>query len=156
MKLSEHFTLEELIASETAARLNIDNTPGPGELLNIRTYLVPGAEKARGFLGHPMLISSGFRSKLLNTKVPGSSDTSAHTLGFAIDFTCPGFGSPWDVCIALVEKSGIKFDQIIYESALNRYGKLTVWVHLSFDPRLRQLVTTKLPGQPYRAGLHQS
>jgi hypothetical protein len=31
MQLSEHFSLEELIASEVAARLGIDNTP-PAEM----------------------------------------------------------------------------------------------------------------------------
>ena len=29
MNLSEHFTLEELTASEVGARKGIDNTPGP-------------------------------------------------------------------------------------------------------------------------------
>lgn len=148
MRLSEHFTLEELIASDTASRLGIDNTPPDDALDNIRTFLVPGAEKVRTFLGKPMHINSGFRSKALNAAVPGSSDTSAHTLGFAIDFVCPEFGTPWDICHAIAEKSLIKFDQVIYE-----YGS---WVHISFDPRVRGMTLTKLAGQPYRRGFHQA
>jgi hypothetical protein len=146
MNLSEHFTLEELLHSDTAARLNIPNTPTDEDMLNIRSFLVPGLEKVRAFLGQPMMISSGYRSKELNAHTPGSSDTSAHTHGYAADCISPAFGDPWVVCNA-VAGSGIPFDQIIYE-----YGR---WMHISFDPRLRGLTTTKLAGQPYRAGFHK-
>ena len=35
MKLSPNFTLEELTRSDIAARLGIDNTPGPDALANL-------------------------------------------------------------------------------------------------------------------------
>jgi hypothetical protein len=146
MNLSEHFTLEELLHSDTAARIGIPNQPTPEDMLNIRTFLVPGLEKVRAILGQPIHISSGFRSVELNAHIPGSSNTSAHTHGFAADCLCPAFGDPWAICNAVAD-ADIKFDQIIYE-----YGQ---WMHISFDPRLRMLTTTKLAGQPYRAGFHK-
>jgi hypothetical protein len=36
MNLSENFTLEEMTASETAARHGIDNTPDNDVLMNLR------------------------------------------------------------------------------------------------------------------------
>src|SRR5690606_23101222 len=137
----------ELTVSETAARLGIDNTPTGRHMENMRNHLVPGMERVRALLGKPIIVSSGYRCPDLNAAIPGSSLTSAHTLGLAADFICPGYGSPWDICQAIAA-SDIQFDQLIYE-----YGQ---WVHISFDPRLRRLLTTKLAGQPYRNGLHQA
>lgn len=145
MKLSEHFTLEEITFSERAAREGIDNTPNEEQLHNIVTYLVPGLEQVRAFLGVPMFISSGFRSLMLNAVTPGSSDTSAHCKGFAADWVAPAFGSPYDICLKL-ETCQIVIDQVIYE-----YRR---WVHTSFDPRARALFETKLLGQPYQMGIH--
>jgi len=154
--LSPNFSLAELTKSATAEANGIDNSPEPWQLDNMRTHLAPCAEHARVILlNNSMLVSSGLRVSALNKIIPGSSDDSAHTKGYAIDFTCPKFGTPWDVCQKLVN-SDLKFDQIIYESVKNRYGKLTIWVHLSADPRQRMMILTKLPGQPYRSGLHRS
>lgn len=153
MKMSEHFTLNELTFSATAHAIGLNNTPPPEIFANMQNYLVPGAERARVILlNNAIIVSSGFRSKELNRLIPGSSDTSAHTLGYAIDFTCPGFGNPYQVCVALAE-SDLVFDQIIYESALDRYQNLTIWCHASFDPRARRMTLTKKPGQDYIPGL---
>ena len=35
MRLSKHFTLEEMTRSMVAARKGIDNTPGAGEIKNL-------------------------------------------------------------------------------------------------------------------------
>ncbi len=143
MRLSEHFDLSEYTTSQTAARHGIDNTPNAEQLKHL--YIAAaGMERVRTLLGKPILISSGFRSEELNAVVPGSSDTSAHTLGYATDFTSPGYGNVLRICQA-IKASDIKFDQLIYE-----YG---TWVHISFDPRMRGQILTKLSGQPYRTGL---
>lgn len=143
MQLSEHFTLEELTASSTAARLAINNVP-TGIVMGRLKLLAATLEQIRGQLGHPLIITSGYRSPALNAKVPGSSDTSAHTLGWAADFKCPGFGPPMAVCRALSE-SAIRFDQVILEYA--------TWTHVSIDPRFRREVLTKRANRPYEQGL---
>ena len=40
MQLSEHFTLEVLIASDSAARLNIDNTPPVFVIENLKRLCI--------------------------------------------------------------------------------------------------------------------
>jgi zinc D-Ala-D-Ala carboxypeptidase len=122
--LTDHFTIEEFTDSQTAARHNIPNVPPPAspERQNLqRTAKV--MEEVRTLLGDkPILISSGYRSARVNAKVGGSS-SSAHMHGLAVDFTCPGFGSPLAICKKLephMAKLGI--DQLIHE--------FNTWVHL--------------------------
>lgn len=129
--LSPHFTLEELTYSENAVRLSIDNSPTPAILTNLR-ILASNLEKVRVILWHPMLISSGYRCPELNAKTPGSSKTSAHMTGFAADFTCAGYGTPLAICKLLAQQL-TDFDQIIQEGS---------WVHISFAPENRKLLTT--------------
>lgn len=131
MKLSEHFNLNEFTISQTATRKGIDNTP-PEPVIERLRMLAATLERVRGLLGNsPIRISSGYRSKELNRAI-GSSDSSAHVLGYAVDFTCPIFGTPKEVANEIA-KSSIKFDQIIYEGT---------WIHLSVDPRNRREVLT--------------
>lgn len=141
MQLSEHFSLAEMTASETAARKGIDNTPGP-EVLAALKIAAKGMERVRGLLGQPIHVNSGYRSPALNRAI-GGSKTSAHCLGYAVDFICPGFGSPLEVCKA-INTSLIDFDQLIWEAG--------EWTHISFEPRLRHQVLT-MRGGKYLPGL---
>lgn len=130
MNLSAHFTLEELTRSDIALRKGIDNTPTDETVGNL-TDLAAALEQVRSFLGFPLYVNSAYRSPKVNTAV-GGSPTSAHCRGYAADFVSPQFGSPKEVCMAIME-SDLPFDQLIFEGT---------WVHLSVDPRLRGEVLT--------------
>lgn len=131
MMLSEHFNLNEFTASETATRKGIDNTP-PAVVTEKLRMLAATLEQVRSLLGNNSIrISSGYRCLALNRAI-GSGDLSAHVLGYAVDFTCPKFGTPKEVANKIAESS-IRFDQIIFEQK---------WVHLSVDPRNRREVLT--------------
>ncbi len=113
MQLSTNFSLEELVASDTAARSGIDNTPDADTLGRLR-LLARALESVREVLdGKPIHVNSGYRSLALNAKV-GSKSTSAHVSGLAADIVCPSFGRPIDVCRA-IRDSQIPFDQVILE-----------------------------------------
>lgn len=145
MNLSPHFTLDELIFSEYAARHNINNEPPERIVENLR-FLASKLEEVRAVLQAPMVVSSGYRSPALNDAVGGSL-TSQHRYGLAADFVAPRFGTPFEVASAIAA-SPIAFDQLIHE-----YGK---WVHISFvrrDPR-RQTLTIFNPGR-YTPGITQ-
>lgn len=128
--ISKYFTIEELIASQTAARKRIDNSPTLEHLGNLKRTAMR-ADIVRDMLGHPMIVSSGYRCAALNVAV-GGSKTSSHTQGHAIDFTCPGFGTARQVFDAL-KKSGIKFDQLILEYPESPGA----WVHIGFAEPMR-------------------
>ena len=120
MQLSPNFSLEELTRSEAAARNGWDNTPNDQELENLKRLagLLQDVKAAVG--GKPVLINSGFRSKLVNDAV-GSKDTSQHRLGCASDLRVPGM-TPRQVVEACIEAQ-VPFDQIILE--------FDAWTHIS-------------------------
>lgn len=133
--MTDHFPLSELVASEKAKELQIDNTPPPSVLANI-VVLKQNLERVRVILGNkPMEISSGFRCAALNHAVGGASN-SDHMRGLAADFTCPGFGSP-DEIVKAIAASPLEFDQCILE-----YRKGAIWVHISFAPAMRRNTIT--------------
>lgn len=122
-RLTQSFSLDEFLASQTATRKGISNTPDAGSLNTIRTVLAPGLQRVRDLLGVPMFITSGYRSPTLNRSV-GGSRTSQHVTGNAADFYAPGFGSPLEICRFLNQhRAQIGFDQLIEEGT---------WVHISF------------------------
>ena len=148
MQLTEHFSLEELIASEIAARKGIDNTPSPAVLANLRV-LAQGLERIRTVLGgKPIRVTSGYRCKALNEAVGGSA-RSAHMDGLAADIVCPQFGTPLVVCCA-IRDAGLATDQIIHE-----FGQ---WTHVAFAApgaqARKELLTIASAARGYQAGLN--
>lgn len=125
--LSAHFTLEEATISQTAARLGIVNDPPLEVVLNMKQAAL-GMELVRQLLGQPIHINSWYRCPELNTAV-GSKMTSDHITGFAIDFTCPTYGTPETIVKAILA-SNIDFKQVIYE--------FDSWVHIAFNGMQRQ------------------
>ncbi len=135
MKLSPNFSLAELTFSTTAVFEKIDNTPPPEVIERLKLTAV-GLERIREALGgRAMRVTSGYRCEALNAKVKGVA-TSQHVRGEAADFICPAFGTPKQIVFALshaVQELGI--DQIIAEGT---------WVHVSFTPKPRGHVLTKV------------
>ena len=125
--LSPHFSLAEMTASDTAARLGIDNTP-QADVLETLKHTATGLEAVRALLGAPLLVSSGYRSPALN-KLVGGQANSQHCTGEAADFTAQQFGTPEQIVARLVA-SQLTFDQVILE--FNR------WVHISFGGSMRR------------------
>lgn len=132
MNLSPHFTLEEMMQSQSAARLGLDNTPPP-EMVAALKRTAQLLEEVRVLMGgKPLLVSSGYRAPAVNRAIGGAAN-SAHMLGCAADFSCPSFGSPVEICRAIA-RSDILFDQVIHE--------FRAWVHIAWAPSQRKQVLT--------------
>ena len=132
MNLSEHFTLEEMVASQIATRRRLDNRPGVQELANLRRVCAT-LEEVRALVGAPVMVSSGYRSKAVNQAAGGASN-SAHMRGLAADINVPGMDSK--ALAKLILASNIIFDQLIYEGT---------WVHFGLSegkPRREVLTAT--------------
>lgn len=140
-RLSPHFSLAEMTTTSTG----IPNFPVTEEHMDNLRYTASMMEEVRAALGNlPIRVNSAYRSPAVNRAV-GGSRTSAHTLGYAVDFVCPAFGSPYDIC-KLLSVAGIPFDQIIHERRR--------WVHIGFGPRRRhQLLTLPPGGRRYLPGI---
>ena len=84
MNLSEHFTLEEMLRSETAAKKHIENRINAEEVNNLVRLCEAVLEPLRAHFGQPIRINSGFRCRALNAAVGGAAN-SYHTKGRAVD-----------------------------------------------------------------------
>lgn len=145
MQLSAYFTLEEATFSETASRLGISNQPNDIQLANMKIAAAK-LDVLRSEIDKPIRVSSWLRNGALNAAIPGSSKTSAHVNGWAIDCTVSGL-SPLELCKLASTICG-EYDQIIHE-----YGS---WMHISFDPKNRKQKLTIFKnnlGKKYIEGL---
>ena len=144
MNLSPHFTLDELTASETAARNGWDNTPNADELSNLKRLAAFLEEVKQVLGGKPVMINSAFRSKLVNDAV-GSKDSSQHRIGCAADIRVPGM-TPDDVVKAVIA-SGIGYDQVIRE--FDRWTHISIPNRPEDKPRQQALIIDKLGTRQY-------
>lgn len=141
MKITEHFTLEELTAT---SHRKFDNTPNEQEQTNLKR-LAEFLEDIKAALGgKPIMVNSAFRSKAVNDSV-GSRDSSQHRIGAACDFRVPGM-TPDEVVRAVIA-SGLPYDQIIRE--------FNSWTHISVPntpallPRRQALIIDKAGTRPF-------
>ena len=125
MKLSENFTLEELIRSNTAERMGIDNVPKDEKVVeNLRSLCLEVLQPLRDYVGAPVHINSGYRCPELNMAVGGVKN-SQHCRGEAADIriVSPKQGREWATWI----EDNCRFDQMLLER--NKNG--AVWLHVS-------------------------
>lgn len=121
MKLTEHFTFDELVASELGLRHGIPNLPEDTHITGNLHVLARGLERVRLILNRPMVITSGYRSPRVNALAGGARE-SAHLSGLAADFRVPGM-SAREVCLAIKDHASIGYQQLINEGH---------WTHVSF------------------------
>lgn len=124
-KVSPHFYLAEVVHSDLASRLGIDNTI-PFELYNTAVATAAKMEKVRTILGDlPLQVTSWYRCYLLNQRLGSNNLTSQHPKAEAVDFICPAYGTPAAICKLLVAmETSLYFDQLILEHT---------WVHISWN-----------------------
>lgn len=84
MKLTEHFTLEELTHSDYAIAHDIANDANETVQQNLMMLCVLILEPLRMAIGSPIIINSGYRNKQVNAGV-GGVPSSHHLLGLAAD-----------------------------------------------------------------------
>lgn len=131
MQLTKNFSLEELVFSQTAARLGIDNMPDADiqqNLVHMAWFLQSLRELVNKNVPSdkpdiPIIVTSGYRCERLNKAIGGSS-TSEHRFGRAADIICPVM-TPKELAEFIrdymMDEPG--FNQLIHE-----FGE---WVHVS-------------------------
>ncbi|MCJ8334426.1 MAG: D-Ala-D-Ala carboxypeptidase family metallohydrolase [Epibacterium sp.] len=160
-KLTDNFTLREMTRSRTAAKRGIQNIPNGEQIRRLRDLCEFALEPTRAIVGHPLHVTSGFRSQALNKAIRGAK-TSQHMRGEAADIECFHL-STYDLAVTIRE-NGVPFDQLILEAYTPAHPN-SGWVHVSFttERRNRFEVLTWTPrkwrmltgGRAYRKGLHK-
>lgn len=122
----KYFTMNELIASATAKRLGIPNVPTWREAENLRLLVENVLDPLREAWGAPIIVTSGFRSKMLNEMVGGAAN-SQHTTGMAADIrTLSDLPQDNERLFDLARRMDLPFDQLIDEFRYN-------WIHISYS-----------------------
>ena len=153
--LSEHFTLEEMIYSDTAKAKNISNKPSAFHkkiLKHTCQYLLEPLRKllnekykeykGKKVKGVNIRITSGYRSPQLNIVIGGAT-TSGHMKGEAADIEVTivltngkkevlPFNELYEDIKGWVKNKELNVDQCIQEQSGN-----AKWVHLSLPQQIR-------------------
>jgi len=130
MRLSRNLSLHEMVKSNTATRLNIDNKPSDEHLSNMILWAENIFQPIRNHFGEPIFISSGYRSAKLN-KVIGGSEYSQHCNGMAGDIDQDNRASGVtnrDIFDFILDH--LNFDQLILEYPDE--DENPEWVHVSY------------------------
>ena len=134
MKLSENFSLEELIRSSTARRIGLDNIPNDEHLKNLQVVVDEIAQPLRDHFGKPVRINSGYRSPALNDAI-GGSKKSQHSKGEALDLEIDGVSN---LEVADWITDNCDYDQVILEFYNPAEGPNSGWVHASCKENLSE------------------
>jgi zinc D-Ala-D-Ala carboxypeptidase len=121
--ISKYITYQEATTSQTAVRKGIKNEPGDNELLAMQLLGIRVFDVVREHFKIPLRVSSFYRSPELNSAIGGSSRTSQHVKGQAIDIQ--GTGKVTNKMIFDYIKENLDFDQLINEFNYS-------WVHVSY------------------------
>lgn len=139
----KHFTIEELIYSETALHKRMRNKTNQQIETNLRMLVETVLDPLREAYGKPITVTSGYRCKELNRAVGGVSN-SQHVSGCAADITVNSRSGNRDL-MRLAVKLGLPIDQAIDEKDFQ-------WVHIScaggLTPPRHQLL--RYDGRTYR------
>ena len=125
--MDRQVSLKELLFSETATRLGINNEPTDQILFNLQTLIYEVIEPIINKFGD-IKITSGYRSPEL-CKAIGSSITSQHCLGMAVD--CEVLGVP-NKELADWVVNNLEYDQVILEFWKPEEAN-SGWVHISYN-----------------------
>ena len=127
-KLSQNFKLKEFEKSFVAKRKNIDNCVHDKETFKSLEKLCKNfVQPIRNYYKIPFSPNSGYRSITLNRYI-GSSDTSQHVLGQAVDLEIPGVNN--EELFNFI-KDELDFDQVILEY-YDGVDPSSGWVHVSY------------------------
>ena len=152
MKLSNSFSLSEMLKSNTANRRGIEEqyTPSKEVIDNLTNLCRKVLQPIRDSLEMPVRVTSGYRCEELNKAIGGSSK-SQHVKGEAADIELWIGGQEknailLDEIINLSFRNEIEFDQLIIEYPVNDVPK---WIHISYSDNNRNqiLIAERIGGK---------
>ena len=134
MRLTSNLSLHEMVKSNTATRLGIDNNPCDEHLGNLILWAEHIFQPIRNHFQEPIYISSGYRSPELNEAIGGSVN-SQHSKGQAGDIDMDNKRasvSNRDIFDFILDH--LDFDQLILEFPDEEENP--AWVHVSYVSEL--------------------
>ena len=131
MKNGQYITVNEMLHSQTAEKLNIKNVPNDPIVIENLEHTIEQLDELRRLYGHPIIITSGYRCPELNKAVGGKSN-SQHVKGQAADLK-------YDPELLQFIINNYHYDQLIEETS-----KRSKWIHISFNKEKERMQYIKL------------
>jgi len=130
-QLSPHFSLREMLTSQSAVRFNYsEQFDPPAEVIESLRHLCKKVlEPVRIAIDKPVRISSGYRCFAVNKKI-GGSKTSQHMFGEAADIQVLNMSV--EQLFLFIKNGNFAFDQLIQE--------FDSWIHVSYRKNPRRQV----------------
>ena len=125
----KYFSVSELCASATALREGIDNRPSKCAYHLLHVLVDQLLDPIREAWGEPIVVSSGYRCKELNTLIGGVKN-SHHLLGCAADIIAGNKADHrrlFNLIQQMQQQGQIRFTQLIAEKDYQ-------WLHISYVP----------------------
>ncbi len=125
----KHFSISELTSSATALREGIDNRPSKCAYHLLHVLVDQLLDPIREAWGEPIVVSSGYRCKELNTLIGGVKN-SHHLLGCAADIIAGNKADHrrlFNLIQQMQQQGQIRFTQLIAERDYR-------WLHISYVP----------------------
>lgn len=133
MKLSKNLSKKEVIRSATAIKHGINNEPSAKQLKVLKAIAENVFQPCRDFIGGPLYVSSGFRSKALNQRIGGSL-SSDHLIDddktAALDLDCDVFKGKTNGQLFRYIAERLDFKQLIWEFGDDENP---AWIHVSYS-----------------------
>ena len=139
-KISEHFTYAEVVHSNVAAKLRMDNSLPNEYLPNVIRLAKEVLEEVRAYFKEPVIITSWWRCPALNQMI-SNNPNSQHTKGEAADFIVKNVRN---IEVAEFIRDKLEFDQLILERS---------WIHCSYSDINRKEVLSSHDGRIFKKGL---
>ena len=131
MKNGQYITVNEMLHSQTAEKLNIKNVPNDPIVIENLEHIIEQLDELRRLYGHPIIITSGYRCPELN-KAVGGKPNSQHVKGQAADLK-------YDPELLQFIINNYHYDQLIEETS-----KRSKWIHISFNKEKERMQYIKL------------
>lgn len=131
MKIGKYITLEEATKSQLAVYRGLKNEPAGAEISAMAKLCAHIYDPLCDHFGIKLPFSSFYRSAALNAALKGSSSTSQHCQGEAMDIDLDGSGlAITNSVVFQYIMNNLPFDQLIWEFGDKRNP---AWVHVSHE-----------------------
>lgn len=122
MRIGQYFTLEELTKTSHPVSNKVTSNVVVANLCHLVFYIL---DPLRLAMGEPVIVTSGYRSPVLNSRV-GGAPNSQHLTGCAADIRIKNEAHGKRMFAIL--RAFHYVDQLLYEHKEN-----TTWIHVSFS-----------------------
>lgn len=129
-RIGRYISMAEATRSTTATRYGLKNKPNDVQLVAMTLLYNKIFDPLRDAMRYPIMVTSFFRSPEVNARIPGSSKTSQHTKGEAIDIQAPANAGYTNADLFHYIRDNLPFDQLIWEHGNDNNPQ---WVHVSYS-----------------------